>query len=73
MTEQANEFARWILEQSFDGCDIDGCDAQEKAHELGLVKKEAFDFKLHHNIINSDMCEPGDEVYLFTELIEKEQ
>ena len=33
------EFARWVLEQAGDGCDIEGCDAQDEAERLGLVVK----------------------------------
>lgn len=32
------EFAKWVLEQSFEGGDIDGGDAQAKALELGLLR-----------------------------------
>lgn len=32
------EFARWaISESSFQGCNLDGGDIQDKAHELGLL------------------------------------
>ena len=67
MSNQANEFAIWVLDQSFEGGDIDGSDAQEKAHELGLLKKESFDPDIHIDMQEFIELETGDEIYLYTD------
>lgn len=67
MNSELKEFAIYILLQSFEGCDIAGDDAQEKAHELGLLKKESFNPDIHIECLNSEILESGDDIYLFTE------
>ena len=36
--DKLRKFVEYILEQSFEGCDIDGGDAQDKAEALGLIE-----------------------------------
>jgi hypothetical protein len=71
MSEQANEFARWVLNQSFDGCDIDGGGAQEEAHRLGLITSAKFDPDFHLDLINIDILERGDEIFTFSKLLKE--
>ena len=40
-------FMKWVLGHSFDGCDINGQDAQEKIVSLGLGRWVAYDPKKH--------------------------
>jgi hypothetical protein len=35
----AAQFCRWCCDRFFDGCDIDGGDAQDKMAELGLLEQ----------------------------------
>lgn len=65
------KFCKWILEQSFEGGDIHGDDAQDKALELGLLRKEPFDPDVHIDIIEFIELEKGDDVYLYTDKLEK--
>ena len=68
-----NEFARWVLDQSFEGGDIDGVNAQEKAHELGLLKKVSFDPDVHIDMQEFIELETGDEIYLYTDKLESKE
>ncbi len=61
------EFSRWVLQQTFEGNDIAGDSAQEKAYELGVVTKESFDPEVHCEIENKEILNHGDDIYLFSE------
>lgn len=51
-------FFRWALKHSFDGCDIDGGDAMDKAVQLGLAKYEPYN-PAKHGL--STHCVEGDQ------------
>lgn len=56
------KFVMWCLQEgSFQGCDINGGDAQEKAVELGLLDETTYDSNRHGV---SDCCEQGDPWYV---------
>jgi hypothetical protein len=57
-------FARWALSEGpFDGCGLDGDDIQRKAEELGIIKKVAYDPKVH-GPSNCDAVK-GDDWFVF--------
>ena len=52
------KFVMWaLMEGSWQGADIDGGAAQDKAVELGLIIEDQYDPKRHGE---SDCAEPGD-------------
>jgi hypothetical protein len=67
MSEPLKEFAIWVIENSaFIGCDLDGCDVQEKAVELGLLVETQY-HPIKHG--SHAICEPGDTWFDFSELL----
>lgn len=63
MSKACIEFARWALtEGSFQGCNLDGGEIQDKALELGLIRETKFDPAKHGE--HSDF-EKGDSYYEF--------
>jgi len=69
--KKLQEFAKWVLEQSFEGCDIAGDNAQKKAHELGLLKLETFNPDIYVERQNSEILEPGDDIYFYTDKLKR--
>lgn len=58
ISQAAAKFVMWaLLEGSWQGLDIDGGEAQDKAVELGLIEQTAYDPEKHGE---SAFCEPGD-------------
>jgi hypothetical protein len=64
--EALQEFAKWILEACFQGADICGGDAQDKAFELGLLHREIYNPEVHVLCAGSE-CEEGDYIYFHNE------
>lgn len=59
ITEAMAKFVDWALsEGSWDGCDLNGGDVQDKAEQLGLLVRTKYDPEVHGN---SDCAEPGDD------------
>lgn len=59
------EFIRWMITQAFEGCEIAGSDAQDKAVEYGILVKVAYDPDLHGD---SDIdIEVGDEWFVYSD------
>lgn len=60
--DPAAQFVMWaMMEGSWQGCDIDGGAAQDKALALGLIEETKYDPSTHaHN----ESCEPGDRWFV---------
>lgn len=59
------EFFRWAMtEGPFDGCDIDGASAQDKAEALGLIVKQPYD-PAKHGEEHLSIMEPGQDLFVF--------
>lgn len=63
-------FAREAFATAFDGGTWDGAGIQEKGAELGLLREEPFDPEKHPGVDASEF-EPGETIYVFTELMER--
>lgn len=70
MSKQSNDFSKWVIRQTFDGCDIDATATRDKAVELGLLKKELFNPR-NHGTGTVDVLKEDVNIYLFTYLINK--
>lgn len=65
MPLEVAEFVKWcITEGSFNGCDIDGADAQDQAVKFGIIRQVEYDPEKHGP---SDLAEPGDRWFVFTD------
>ena len=64
----ALKFIRWAIQEGpWNGCSLDGCDIQDKAIELGLLKKVKYDPAIHGpNDVDAD---PGDDWFVFSDLL----
>jgi len=68
MDDKLKEFAKWVLQQVFEGCDISGGDAQEKALKLGLLTE--YEYSTKSGVFIDDL-EDGDTAYKFSYLLTK--
>lgn len=64
MSKQSNDFAKWVIRQAFDGCNIDANTTRDKAVELGLLKKELFNPK-NHGTGTVDVLKEGGNIHVF--------
>ena len=62
-----SEFFSWATQVAFDGCDLEGSDIQDKAHELGLLTLTAYDPDVH-GPSNCD-AEPGADWYVISDAV----
>lgn len=65
------EFAQEGFGACFNGGDWDGAAIQEKGFELGLLDEVAFDPDEHSGPA-AECCDPGDTIYVFSELMRSE-
>ena len=66
-TQSAAKFVMWaLLEGSWQGLDINGGEAQDKAVELGLIVPTLYDPKKHGESAN---CRPGDHWFVPSEAL----
>ncbi|MBW5801142.1 hypothetical protein [Halomonas elongata] len=65
-------FAQEGFGACFNGCDWDGAAIQEKGFELGLLDEVKFDPEKHDDIDGALHCDPGDTIYVFSELMRSE-
>lgn len=61
------EFFRWaVREATWDGVDLNGCDIQDKAVELGLLVEEIYDPAKHGDEPYQMWdIEPGQDLFVF--------
>jgi hypothetical protein len=59
------KFAKWAVECSFEGCDLDGGDTQDMAVKCGILTEVKYDPKVHGEY--SEYVEPGDPWYVFSD------
>lgn len=65
--DPAAQFVMWsLMNGSWQGCDIDGGAAQDKAVELGLIIEDQYDPKRHGE---NSYCEPGDRWFIPSEAL----
>ncbi|WP_069384006.1 hypothetical protein [Halomonas caseinilytica] len=64
-------FAQEGFGACFNGCDWDGASIQETGFELGLLDEVAFDPDEHSGPA-AECCDPGDTIYVFSELMRSE-
>lgn len=60
-------FVMWVIQNSaWQGVDLDGADAQEKALDCGIIERVSYDPMIHGggNVVEAN---PGDEWYVFSE------
>jgi hypothetical protein len=57
------KFARWVIEHTLEGFDIDCSEAHDKAVECGILIRTIYAPHAHGD---SDYAEPGDEWFVFS-------
>lgn len=70
--DRLRAFAREIIRGAWEGSDADGGDVQELAAKLGLIEKVPFDPKIHHGE-DAEWCKPGDDWYVFSEILREKK
>ena len=58
-------FVKWIVEKSWDGCDVDGADIQDLAIKCGILTEVEFDPEKHDDPFWGS--EPGDPWLVFSD------
>ena len=62
--ERLRQFSEYVIREScWRGCDADGGAVQDKAEELGLLRKEPYSQERHGE--SEFHFEPGDDIFVF--------
>lgn len=63
LKQRMARFVREVMLNSWEGCDLDGGEAQDLALKHGLIRPTVYD-PVKHGAIGE--AEPGDEIYVFS-------